>query len=198
MAPDPIVLSTIAWFHAFGSMTLMCSLLWAEVIVFLPKFEEVAFLRAIAANRVNFLYLVPPLMVILAKSPAVSNFDLTSLKVIWYGAAPLSKESEDAVQRRLRIPFIRQAYGMTEGTFAFTGQTDEHRSSGSVGVVRAGILCRVVDESSRENLPAFKAGELCFKGSVIMKGYVNDEEATRRTIDADGWLHTGDIGYYNI
>lgn len=155
-------------------------------------------LRAIAANRVNFLYLVPPLMVILAKSPAVSNFDLTSLKVIWYGAAPLSKESEDAVQRRLRIPFIRQAYGMTEGTFAFTGQTDEHRSSGSVGVVRAGILCRVVDESSRENLPAFKAGELCFKGSVIMKGYVNDEEATRRTIDADGWLHTGDIGYYNM
>lgn len=136
-------------------------------------------------------------MVFLAKSPLVDNYDVSSLKVIWCGAAPLSKESQDAVQKRIGIPVIRQGYGMTEGTLAFTGQTDDHHSSGSVGVIRAGLLCRVVDEDTGANLPAFKAGELWFKGSVTMKGYVNNEVATRHTIDADGWLHTGDIGYFN-
>lgn len=141
--------------------------------------------------------MVPPLMVFLAKSPLVDNYDVSTLKIIWCGAAPLSKESEDAVQKRLGIPVIRQGYGMTEGTLAFSGQTDEHHSSGSVGVLRNGVLARIVDETTGVNLPAFKPGEVWVKGSVVMKGYVNDEEATRRTIDADGWLHTGDIGYYN-
>lgn len=137
-------------------------------------------------------------MVFLAKSPLVDNFDLSSLQVIFCGAAPLSKESEDAVQKRLGIPIIiRQGYGMTEGTLAFTGQTDEHHSSGSVGILKNGLMARIVDETTGENLPAFKRGEVWIKGSILMKGYVNDEEATKRTIDKDGWLHTGDIGYYN-
>lgn len=141
--------------------------------------------------------MVPPLMVFLAKSHLIDNYDLSSLKIIWCGAAPLSKELEEAVQARLNIPVIRQGYGMTEGTLAFTSQTDDHHTSGSVGTCRAGLLCRIVDEITGENLPAFQQGELWIKGTVLMKGYANDKEATAKTIDADGWLHTGDIGYYS-
>lgn len=141
--------------------------------------------------------MVPPLMVFLAKHPLVDQYDLSSLKIIWCGAAPLSKELEDAVQRRLNVPIIRQGYGMTEGTLAFTGQTDDHHSSGSVGVIRAGFLARIVNEDTGENMPAFERGEIWMKGSAVMKGYVNDEQSTSSTIDTDGWLHTGDIGYYN-
>lgn len=136
-------------------------------------------------------------MVLLAKSPLVSKYDLSSVKVIWCGAAPLSKEVEDAVKDRLRVPFVRQGYGMTEGSLSFAGQTDENHKSGSVGVLRTGIWGRVVDVDTGENLKAFARGELLFKGSCIMKGYVDDIEATKNTIDEDGWLHTGDIGYYD-
>lgn len=143
------------------------------------------------------MYLVPPLMVFLAKSPLVSEYDLSSVKVIWSGAAPLSKEVEDAVKTRIKVPIVRQGYGMTEGSLSFTGQTDSNHKSGSVGVLRTGILGRVVDVESGENLKPFEKGELLFKGSCIMKGYINDIEATKNTVDEDGWLHSGDIGYYD-
>lgn len=141
--------------------------------------------------------MVPPLMVFLAKNAIVDKYDLSSVKVIWCGAAPLSKELEDSVSHRLNIPIIRQGYGMTEGTLALTGQTDENHKTGSVGIVRAGLLCRIVDVETGRNLPAHEKGELLFKGSVIMKGYIGDTVSTKNTIDSDGWLHTGDIGYYD-
>lgn len=146
--------------------------------------------------RINTALMVPPLMVFLAKHPLVDDYDLSSLAIIWCGAAPLSAESEDAVRQRLNIGIIRQGYGMTEGTLALFGQTDELHKSGSVGAVRHGILARICDVETGVALPANCPGELCFKGSVVMKGYVGDRQATEAMLDADGFLHTGDIGYY--
>lgn len=122
---------------------------------------------------------------------------LSSLKIIWCAAAPLSKELEDSVQRRLNIPIIRQAYGMTEGSLSFTGQTDHNHKSGSVGVLRSGFIGRLVDVETGRNVQPYEKGELWFKGRAIMKGYVDNPKATAETIDAHGWLHTGDIGYYD-
>lgn len=136
-------------------------------------------------------------MVLLAKSPLVDRYDLSSLKVIWCGAAPLSKTLEDAVQARIGVPVIRQGYGMTEGTLAFTGQTDQLHTSGSVGVIRKGFWGKIIDTETGVTLGPNQRGELCFKGTTIMKGYVGDDRATNATIDKDGWLHTGDVGYYD-
>lgn len=127
----------------------------------------------------------------------MSQYDVSSIKVIWCGAAPLSKEVEDAVKSRIGVPIVRQGYGMTEGTLSFTGQTDLNHKSGSVGILRTGVWGRVIDVDTGKTLKTFEKGELLFKGSCIMKGYIDDVKATENTIDKDGWLHTGDIGYYD-
>lgn len=136
-------------------------------------------------------------MVLLSKSKLVEKYNLSSLKVIWCGAAPLSREIENDVIRRLNIRAMRQGYGMTEGTFAFCGQNDKRQTHGSVGVLQLGVFGRVVNTETGECLGPNARGELQFKGNCLMKGYVGNEAATRDTIDTDGWLHTGDIGYYN-
>lgn len=141
--------------------------------------------------------MVPPLMVFFAKHPDVDHYDLSSLRVIWCGEAPLSAESVEAVTRRLNSAIIiRQGYGLTEGTLALIGQTDVRHKDGSVGELRPGLLARIADVETGDALPANRRGELCFKGGVVMKGYVGDRQATAAMVDADGWLHTGDIAYY--
>lgn len=146
--------------------------------------------------HINTLYMVPPLMVFLAKHPLVDSYDMRSLAIIWCGAAPLSATTEQAVRRRLAVPFIRQGYGMTEATLALCAQTDDCHTAGSVGRLRAGLWARVRDIETGAALPANRHGELCFRGSVIMRGYVGDAAATDAMIDADGWMHSGDVGYY--
>lgn len=136
-------------------------------------------------------------MVFLSKSSLVDKYDLSSLKVIRCGAAPLSKEVEDAVRARIGVPVIRQLYGMTEATFSFAEQTDDYHASGSVGVIRKGLWGKTIDPETGHVLGPNCRGELCFKGMTIMKGYVDNELATNAAIDADGWLHTGDYAYYD-
>ena len=141
--------------------------------------------------------MVPPLMVFLAKHPLVDNFDLSSLNCIICGAAPLSKELQQAVHKRLHIDVIRQGYGMSELTLSTLVQHGKYMKPGSVGGATAGVYVKVIDTETGKSLGPNKPGELCFKGSQIMKGYVGDKQSTSATIDKDGWLHTGDIGYYD-
>lgn len=136
-------------------------------------------------------------MLLLAKSPLVSKYDISCLQVIWCGAAPLSRDIETEVKMRTGTKLVRQGYGMTEGTFAFCAQDDIHNTIGSVGVLWKGIYGRVVDIESGQCLGPYQKGELHFKGQNIMKGYIGNAQATSDTIDAEGWLHTGDVGYYD-
>jgi len=166
------------------------------VSIFLPRFEEEAFLRAIEKYKINSVTAVPPVLVFLAKSLLVDKYDLSSVKNIGSGAAALSKDIEDQVCKRLGGNItIRQGYGMSETTLATLASRTEVKS-GSVGVVLRGVYAKVIDENGK-SLGPNQRGELCFKGNVIMKGYINDPKATNATIDKNGWLHSGDIGYYD-
>lgn len=136
-------------------------------------------------------------MVILAKSPLVEQYDLSSWHMIVCAAAPLDKALESMVKSRIGVKVIRQGYGMTELSFACTRQSDTHHTHGSVGVLLRGIYGRVVDIEHGGNLGPNQTGELHFKGKSVMKGYIGNDQATRETIDSDGWLHTGDVGYYD-
>ena len=146
--------------------------------------------------KVNILILSPPIMVFLSKSPLVSQFDLSCVKVIRSGGAPLGKELRNSVKKRLNISIVQQSYGMTE-CVSISGQTIGNEKPGSVGVLRPGTFGQVICLESGKSLGPYKHGELIFKSDAVMKGYINNEAATQQTIDADGWLHTGDIGYYD-
>lgn len=166
-------------------------------IVFLPKFDELRFLSSIQDHKVSVLNLVPPLMVFLAKHPLVSKYNLSSVMEITCGAAPLSKAISDAVQHRIGVKNIRQGYGMSETSLSVLLQRDVIHKSGSVGILAKGTWGKVVNPDNGKILGPNESGELCFKGSQIMKGYVGNDEATRETLDNDGWIYTGDIGFFD-
>lgn len=117
--------------------------------------------------------------------------------MIQYGAAPISKEIVTMVKNRIGVKYIRQGYGMTEATCGTCVQYENHDTHGSVGILYKGIYGRVVDIEGGECLGPNRSGEIQFKCPNIMKGYIGDTQATSASIDADGWLHTGDIGYYD-
>ena len=214
---DPVTLSVIPWFHVYGLASMMCVSLLGHNIVTMPYFDEKEFLRAIEVSartcssnqikksdrsilqkyKVNNILGVPPLVVMLAKSKLVDNYDLSSLRVIVCGAAPLSSELANAVLERLNLMAVFQGFGMSEMTLAVLQQTPDSCTPGSVGKLRPEMFGKIVDPDTNELLGPNERGEMCFKGASIMKGYIGDNAATKSTIDAEGWLHTGDIGYYN-
>lgn len=197
MLEDATILSVIPWFHAYGALTLMMISMLGAKMVFLPKFQDKHFLRCIQDYEVNACFMVPPLMVFLAKHPLVDEYDLSSLRALLCGAAPLSKETVDSVRQRLDIPIIRQGYGLSEATLSLLVQVDGHEKPGSVGCLRPGLYAKVIDPETGKALGCNERGELCFKGDTIMKGYIGDDKSTRGIIDDEGWLHTGDVGYYD-
>uniref|UniRef100_A0A182J5K8 Luciferin 4-monooxygenase n=2 Tax=Anopheles atroparvus TaxID=41427 RepID=A0A182J5K8_ANOAO len=192
-----VVLCVLPWFHAFGCLSLLNVLCIKERMVSLPKFEDFLYLSCIEQYRCNTLLTVPPIVLFLAKHPLVDSYDLSSVHTIICGAAPLGKETEELVRRRIGVRHVRQGYGMSELTLATLVQNGDDHKPGSVGRVQIGTQVKVIDPESGRVLGPNERGELCFRGTQVMVGYIGDEQATRATIDADGWLHSGDVGFYD-
>ncbi|KZC06219.1 PREDICTED: luciferin 4-monooxygenase [Dufourea novaeangliae] len=195
-----ITLALLPFFHAYSFSVLLVRLAFGNKSIILPRFDEKMFLQTIEKYRIEYITLVPPLMVFLAKHPIVDKYDLSSIKDIWCGAAHLSEDIAKMVAERLNVRSIKQGYGLTETTLAVVKLPNNSMKYGSVGTLAPGTSAKVIPINggeSSEPLGPNKMGELCFKGDLIMKGYYNDEKATAATIDKDGWLHSGDIGYYD-
>lgn len=186
------------WFHVMGHVHIFSNLLSDSfVCVFLPKFDQNHFLQAIETYRVNATSVPPPVMVFLSKSPLLDGFDLTSLRMISSGGAPLKHQVEEVIKKRFNGRLtIFQGYGLTETTAGIVRSVFGKQTPGSTGMVEEGTCVKVIDENGKALGPN-KIGEILAKGNRIMKGYLNDAKATHETIDNDGWLHTGDLGYYD-
>jgi acyl-CoA synthetase (AMP-forming)/AMP-acid ligase II len=145
---------------------------------------------------VTFLHLVPPVVLALAKHPVVGNYDLSKVHGALSAAAPLGDPIARAFAERLGCR-ISQAYGMTEVSGAsHLGATEPSKNKpASAGRCLPNTECKVVDVVSGAGLPIGEQGEILVRGPTVMKGYLNQPEATSATIDAEGWLRTGDIGY---
>ena len=190
----PALLGVLPFFHIYGMVIiLMHGFMRAATIVTLPKFEFEPFLKVLQTWPITSAHIVPPVVVALGKHPIVDNYKFPHLKWIFSGAAPLGIELTEAVEKRLNIK-IRQGYGMTEASPATHYTVAGSERAGTVGLLMPNIEMRIIDPESGKDVPTGQPGEVWVRGPNVMKGYLNNPEATARTVDADGWLHTGDIG----
>ena len=200
---DDRILAVLPFFHIYGMTVLLNAALFKRAsLVTMPKFDLPEFLRIAAEQKCTIVYIAPPIAVALAKHPIVDQFDLSSVRMIFSGAAPLDHELGMAVARRLDCK-VRQGYGMSEMSpvsHAIRYDDDETRLD-SVGVTIPNMECKLVDPATGEEVAyppagsseASEPGELWCKGPNIMAGYLGNEQATKESLDDEGFLHTGDI-----
>jgi len=163
----------------------------------MPRFELDEFLRLLQDQRITTAFLVPPIVLALAKHPLVDKYDLSALRRIGSGAAPLDGDLERACAQRLDCS-VGQGWGLTETSpVVTTNFFDPDPRPATVGRPIPNTEMRVVDPLSGADVGVGSdaVGELLVRGPQVMKGYLNNPEATAAMIDPDGWLHTGDLGY---
>jgi acyl-CoA synthetase (AMP-forming)/AMP-acid ligase II len=191
------VLGVMPFYHIYG-MTVIMNLAMhrGATVVTMPKFELESFLRVLQDHRVARAYVAPPIVVALAKHPMVDQFDLSSVELVFSGAAPLDENLAQACGKRLNCK-VNQGYGMTEASPATHLVRDDvdWNKVGSIGKVVAATECKVVDTVTGAELDQGADGEILIRGPQVMKGYLNNPAATAQILDKDGWLHTGDIGH---
>jgi acyl-CoA synthetase (AMP-forming)/AMP-acid ligase II len=197
---DARVLAVLPFFHIYG-MTVLLNMAFRSRarLVTMPRFDLAEFLRIIQDFRINWAFIAPPIAVALAKHPLIDQYDLSSMDVIVSGAAPFDGALGKAVAERLGC-LVRQGYGMSEMS-PVSHSIPVSRADiplSSVGITLPNIECKLIDPATGDEIemPAegtSAPGELLCRGPNIMRGYLGNDEATRATIDEDGFLHTGDI-----
>jgi acyl-CoA synthetase (AMP-forming)/AMP-acid ligase II len=188
-----IVLAVLPFFHIYGMQVLMNEFLSrGATIVTVPRFDLEQCLSIIQEHHISRFFAVPPIVLALAKHPLVEQYDVSSLKQVFSGAAPLSAELAQAAAARIDCEVV-QGFGMTELSPVSHLTVQGNFKPGTVGVTVPNSECRIVDAETGEDQPVGGVGELWVRGPMVMKGYLNNAEATAATIDADGWLRTGDV-----
>lgn len=202
---DDRVLAVLPFFHIYG-MTVLLNLALRQraTLVTMPRFDLMEFLRVIQDHGCTFLFIAPPIAVALAKHPAVEQFDLSSVHSVFSGAAPLDGETAETAGRRIGARFF-QGYGMSElSPVSHAIPAEGGMPVSSVGVLIPNCDAKLVDPESGEELEEHgddgltAPGEIWVRGPNVMLGYLNRPDATAETLDADGFLHTGDIGVHHV
>jgi long-chain acyl-CoA synthetase len=196
-----IFLNALPVFHAGGANSMFAFAFLGATNVFMSASSIETILQTVEAHRVTDFVLVPTQIMSLLENPNVGKYDLSSIKAIYYGTAPISVEPLKKLMRLMKCKFS-QTYGMTE-TFVpisilkpedhvVEGDPEAVRRLGSAGRAVMGVKVKIVDNSDRE-VETGQVGEIVVSGKNVMKGYWNLPELTREVLK-DGWLHTGDMG----
>ncbi|XP_027153873.1 4-coumarate--CoA ligase-like 1 [Coffea eugenioides] len=197
------ILGLIPFYHIYGLTGICCATIRNKgKVVVMPKYELRAFMDALITHEVTFAPIVPPIILGLVKNPIVDEFDLTKLKLrsIMTAAAPLAPEILNEFEKKFPGIVVQEAYGMTEHSCITISHGDPSKGHGiakrnSVGFILPNLEVKFVDPETGRSLPKNTPGEICVRSQCVMKGYYKNEHETALTIDKDGWLHTGDVGY---
>jgi len=190
---DDVVAAVAPFFHAIGlNLVLPCGLRAGATVVTLPRFDLEAFLQAVQRHRVTSTIVVPPVILALAHHPLVDRYDLSSLRFVGSGGAPLGANLERRAGERLGC-LVAQGFGMTEMAATVAIAPLDAPRLGSVGRLLPSTEARIVDPASGADLGPGRTGELWVRGPQVMRGYRDRPAATAATVDPDGWLHTGDL-----
>jgi acyl-CoA synthetase (AMP-forming)/AMP-acid ligase II len=185
------------FFHAFGLKAgILASVITGATIVPHAVFDVDTVMQRVAEEQISMLPGPPTIYQSILDHPRVAEFDMTSLRLAVTGAAPVPVELINRMRAELGFETIVTGYGLTEATGIATmcrHDDDPETISTTAGRAIPGIEVRVVDEEGKE-VPAGDPGEIVVRGYNVMRGFIHDDEATAATIDADGWLHTGDVG----
>ena len=194
---DDVLIGLAPFFHVVGlNGILNLGIFAGATLVTLARYQFDTFLGLLQDRRVSSAFLTPPVVQDLARQPLVDEFDLSSLRSILCAAAPMGAALEQAAAERLGC-VVRQGYGMTEASGPITTTLSDSIRRGSVGLLVPSTESKIVDLVDRHELPAGGRGEILVRGPQVMQGYLNRPEATAATLADGGWLHTGDVGYFD-
>jgi len=208
-SPDDRICVPVPFYHCFGMVigNLAASSHGAAIVVPGEAFEARSVLEAVEAERCTSLYGVPTMFIAELEHPDFETFDLGSLRTGVMAGSPCPVEVMKQCIDRMNMRDVTIAYGMTELSPVVT-QTersdDLERRTSTVGRTHPHVELKIVSPETNEVVPIGAAGELCARGYSVMKGYWNDPERTAEVIDAEGFMHTGDLavmneaGYVNI
>jgi acyl-CoA synthetase (AMP-forming)/AMP-acid ligase II len=189
------VIAVLPFFHIYGIMAFLTyGLSRGARLVTMPRFDLAEYVRLVATHKPPLLHVVPPILLGLAKFPG--ELSLPGVQGALVGAAPLSESLAREFTQRTGV-LVYQVYGLTEVSGAsHLGSRDPARNKpGSIGGLIGNAEARVVSPETGADVAQGEPGEVWIRGPFVMRGYFEDEAATAQTIDADGWLHTGDIAH---
>ncbi len=190
-------LNCVPMFHTGGSVHSTCGALWSRgTLILPPQFEPGLMLRMIERERVTITTTVPTMAIGLLEHPDFDDFDLSSLKILTCGGAPVAPELVERIEREFGCEFM-MIFGQTEmsGMICSTvrGDTVEHVTQ-TVGKPLGPTEVRIVDTATGEVLPVDTIGEICLRNANVLQDYYKNPTATAEAIEPDGWFHTGDLG----
>ncbi|EGT59718.1 hypothetical protein CAEBREN_07785 [Caenorhabditis brenneri] len=184
----------LPWYHAYGLNTMFETILLGMTGLVFKKFDTIVMLNRIKFYKVKLAWLVPPMLIFLAKDPMVPIFNTAPyLKVIMSAGATAGKQLCEEVKKRFPNAWLCQAYGMTEMVqFTTLPRFEDGNCFETVGNLGPTYEMKIIDKERKEITKTDTVGQLCFRGPTVMKGYLKKEEAD--IIDKDGFLLTGDLG----
>ena len=193
-----VTLAVLPYFHIYGMVVIMkLGLAGGGTVVSMPRFDMQEFLTYVQKYKLTVLPLVPPIILGMVKHPALDQFDLSSVRLVFSGAAPLGEELVKQLTAKLGCPVV-QGYGMTEASPVTHLSPTKNTvfKPGSCGRIVPNTEVKLVDPVTGDEVGGpNKDGELLMRGPQIMKGYLNRPADTADSIDREGWYHTGDVGY---
>jgi len=199
-----VIIGVLPFYHSWGACTCVNSPIYAGArVIMFPRFDTEELLMTIERERATVLYGATSMFIMLANSPFISKYDLSSLRYVKAGAMPIPPEIKERWERVTGVKMVL-GYGLSEASPETHNCPLQRVKSGTVGIPIVNTDARIVDqETGKIELPSGKIGELIIRGPQVMKGYLNRPEDNKEAI-RDGWLYTGDLafmdeeGYFHI